>query len=335
MKSSPAQDFFGRVDRREVIGAAALSSLATVAVQVASPAVAGAAGTQTVPLWPGVPPGGEGLNLSVHVEERSPDPQKFHERALSGIGRPSFRVIPATSPTGSALLIIPGGGYRELTIDTALAAAKRFAQAGVTGFVLYYRLPHEGWRDAANVPLQDAMRAMRLVRANPTRYGIDAARLGVLGFSAGGHVAAMLSLRSDTEPYAAVDAADRENARPDLAALLYPVITMLPPYAHEASREMLLGSNPTLAERAAWSCERLVRRGAPPTFVAAAADDPDVPVENTLEMFAALRRAAVASEMHIFERGGHGFALGNPGEPLSAWPGLLLNWVHSQGAIRP
>jgi acetyl esterase/lipase len=137
----------------------------------------------------------------------------------------------------------------------------------------------------------------------------------------------MLSLRSAAETYAAVDAADSESARPMFAALLYPVITMLPPYAHEASRETLLGDNPTLAQRKAYSCERLVTREAPPMFLAAAADDPDVPVENTLAMFAALRRARVPAEMHIFERGGHGFGLGNASEPLSAWPGLLLKWM--------
>ena len=228
-------------------------------------------------------------------------------------------------------MIIPGGGYRELTVDTAFAAAHRFAQAGVTGFVLLYRLPHEGWRDAANVPLQDAQRAIRLLRANATRYGIDPTRVGVLGFSAGGHLAAMLSLRSDAQSYTAVDAVDHQNARPAFAALLYPVITMLPPYAHEASREMLLGDNPIIAQREAHSCERLVTRDAPPMFLSAAADDPDVPVENTLEMFAALRRAGVPAEMHIFERGGHGFALGTPGEPLSAWPELLLKWAALQG----
>src|SRR5205823_9003484 len=124
--------------------------------------------------------------------------------------------------------------------------------------------------------------------------------------------------------------ADRENVRPAFAALLYPVITMLPPYAHEASREMLLGDNPTLAQRAAHSCERLVARDAPPMFLAAAADDPDVPVENSLEMFAALRRAHVPAEMHVFERGGHGFALGAASQPLSAWPDLLLKWIAAQ-----
>jgi len=291
-------------------------------------------GADTVSLWPGVPPGGDGVNPQLQVEERSPDPQKFHDRTLSGVARPSLLVVPARSPTGAALLVVPGGGYRGLTIDTAFSVAQRFAQFGITGFVLLYRLPHEGWHDAANTPLQDAMRAMRLLRANGTRHGIDASRLGVLGFSAGGHLAAMLSLRSDTEPYAAVDAADRENARPAFATLLYPVITMLPPYAHEASREMLLGDRPTLAVRRAYSGEHLVTPAAPPMFLAAAADDPDVPIENTLAMFKALRRARVPAELHIFERGGHGFGLGSRSQPLSAWPGLLLNWLTDRQQLR-
>lgn len=315
------------MDRREFLGAAALSALGTAGSGAALQAVPDFGPVHKVPLWPGTPPGGPVPNLPLRVVERSPDPAKFHLRALSGVTRPLFAVARPPSPNGAALLIIPGGGYRELTIDVAFAAARRFAQGGVTAFVLFYRLPHEGWRGGPNVPLEDAMRAVRLLRADAAQYGIDPARIGVLGFSAGGHLAATLSLRSDAQVYVPVDATDRESARPLFAALLYPVITMLPPFAHEASREMLLGDSPTTAERAAYSCERMVTRGAPPTFLAAAADDPDVPVENTLAMFAALRRAQVSAEMHIFERGGHGFGLGNPDQPLSAWPALLLAWL--------
>src|SRR5438477_217754 len=183
---------------------------------------------------------------------------------------------------------------------------------------------------AAPTALPDFGATDPIPRAKATRYEIDPTRVGVLGLSAGGHLAAMLSLRSDAQSYTAVDAVDHQNARPGFAALLYPVITMLPPYAHEASREMLRGDNPAIAQREAYSCERLVTRDAPPMFLAAAADDPDVPVQNTLEMFAALRRAGVPAEMHIFERGGHGFALGAAGQPLSAWPDLLLKWIAAQ-----
>jgi acetyl esterase/lipase len=332
MKPHRAYGLFGSVSRRLLLAGAALSALVAGSTAGSAPDILPDFGTtENIPLWPGTPPGGEGIDLSLRIAERSPEPQKFHLRAMSGIARPAICVVPPVSPNGAALLIMPGGGYRELSVDTAFDAAKRFAQAGVTGFVLLYRLPHEGWRDAANVPLQDALRAMRLLHATAARYAIDPDRIGVLGFSAGGHLAASLSLRSEAALYAAVDSADRDNARPAFAALLYPVITMLPPYAHEASREMLLGDNPTLAQRKAYSCERLVTRAAPPMFLAAAADDADVPVQNTLAMFAALRRARMAPEMHIFERGGHGFGLGDPAEPLSAWPELLLQWSRSHG----
>ena len=325
MKSCSAHHLLLR--RRELIGAAALSAVVTAGARASQPAIPDLGPLETVPLWPATPPGGPVPDLALRVVERSPDPARFHLRALSGVTRPVLTVVRAPSPNGMALLIVPGGGYRELTIDTAFAAARRFARGGVTGFVLLYRLPREGWHDATNVPLEDAIRAIRLLRARAGQYAIDPGGIGVLGFSAGGHLAAMLSLHGDADVYVPVDAADRESARPRFAALLYPVITMLPPYAHEASREMLLGDAPTLAQREAHSCEKLVTGEAPPMFLAAASDDPDVPVENTLEMFSALRRAGVPAEMHIFERGGHGFGLGNPGEPLSAWPELLLKWM--------
>jgi acetyl esterase/lipase len=197
--------------------------------------------------------------------------------------------------------------------------------------VLIYRLPREGWRSPALAPLEDAERAMRLIRANAARFGIDPRRLGVLGFSAGGHLMGLLATGGSVSPYAAVDSAGGVSAAPAFAALIYPVITMLPPFAHEASREMLLGERPSHSERAAWSCEQRVTAATPPVFLVAAADDPDVAPDNSLQMFAALRRARVPAELHMFERGGHGFGIGAPGEPIGAWPDLLLHWGASHG----
>jgi acetyl esterase/lipase len=283
-----------------------------------------------------MPPGGKGVDIALRVEEHSSNPNAFHDRVVTGIARPALCVFPAASPNGSALLIAPGGGYRELRVDKeGFEVAQRFSEAGVTSFVLLYRLPREGWRTRSNTSLQDAQRAMRLIRANATRFAIDPDRVGVLGFSAGGHLAASLSVRSDALLYDAIDAADKYDARPSLAALLYPVITMLGPHAHEASCEMLLGGRATRAMRKAWSCERLVTRNTPPTFLAAAADDPDVSPENTLEMFTALRRPAVPAEMHLFERGGHGFGLATAaGAPVASWPDLLLRWGAAHWHLR-
>lgn len=281
---------------------------------------------EVLPLWPGIPPGAGGTLPALRIVERSREPAVYHDRVLSGIARPALYIFRPPAPDGSALVIAPGGGYRELSIDTAFAAARRFNAAGLTAFVLVYRLPREGWRNPPLVPLQDAERAMRLIRADAAQFGVDAARLGIVGFSAGGHLMGLLATATGAPAYVAIDAADNQSAAPAFAALIYPVVTMLPPYAHEASREMLLGERATQQARATWSCERRVTSAMPPTFLTAAADDPDVPPENTLAMFAALRRAHVPAELHMFEHGGHGFGIGQPGQPVAAWPDLLLQW---------
>jgi acetyl esterase/lipase len=317
------------MDRRAFIGALALTALPGT-VRSAAPSVPAFDSIMTLPLWPAAPPGGPGVDMALRADERGSDLR--HDRLLSAISRPLLCVFPAAVSDGSALLIMPGGGYRELQIDNeGFDVARRFNEAGVTAFVLLYRLPHEGWSDFSDVPLQDAQRAMRLIRANAVHFGIDPARVGVLGFSAGGHLAASLATHADVSAYALVDAAERMSAKPSFAALLYPVITMLRPFAHEASRDMLLGPRPSFAKRAAYSCERLVTGDTPATFLIAAADDPDVSPENTLKMFDALRRAHAPAEMHLFERGGHGFGIrGAVGWPAAAWPDLLLRWGASR-----
>jgi acetyl esterase/lipase len=174
-----------------------------------------------------------------------------------------------------------------------------------------------------DVALEDAGRAMQIIRAKAHPYGIDPARVGVVGFSAGAHLATMLALR-----------AGRSDTRPDFMALGYPVVTMMKPYAHEASVEHLLGANASRAERAAWSCERFVTRDAPPAFVFAAADDPDVPVQNARMLYGNLQAKGVPAELHIFAHGGHSFGLGAPDSPPSAWPELFLAWGKSRGYFR-
>lgn len=325
------------MDRRSFIGSLALAALS---------GSAGASDTdrlmpmldsvETIALWPGTPPGGKAAGPSWDVQEQSSDPNAFHDRLLTKISRPALCRFPAASPDGSALLIVPGGGYRELWVDKeGFEPARRFNQAGVTCFVLIHRLPREGWDNPTEAPIEDAQRAMRLIRANSGRYGLDPARVGVLGFSAGGHLAASLCARAGASFYKTVDSSDTLSAKPSFAALLYPVITMLAPYAHEASRETLLGERASRQLRESWSCERLVTRNAPPMFLASAADDPDVAPENTLEMLAALHRAEVPAEMHLFERGSHGFGIRTgANEPVAVWPDLLLRWGVSHGIFR-
>ncbi len=334
----PARDTSGKVargagimDRRSVIGLGALGaagiSLGATAETAALPPAA------TIPLWPSAPPGSEGIAPGSTTFD--PGATANSRRELAEIAKPMLVVFRPREPDGSAMLIAPGGGYLfENYDDEGVEPALRLNDAGITAFVLVYRLPGEGWKKRADVPLQDAQRAMRVIRAQGVRdYGIDPARVGVLGFSAGGHLAASLATRFGAAVYPPFDTIDAYDARPSFAALLYPVITMLPPFAHEASCERLLGKDASRELRAAYSPERAVSPETPPCFLAVAADDPDVPVDNSLAMFAGLRDARVPAEMHIFERGGHGFAL-HAGLPASSWPDLLLRWGASRGYFR-
>ena len=282
---------------------------------------------EDIQLWPGTPPGGESVTLNEHIVERD-NPFHLVDRAAHDVTRPIIHRFNAHHADGSALLIIPGGGYSWVVIEKeGYEGARWFSRRGVTTYVLRHRLPHQGWAAGADTPLQDAQRATRIIRARAAQDGIDPTRLTVMGFSAGGHVAGSLATRFNARVYSPIDAADELSARPDLSALMYPVITMRTPHAHPGSRRNMLGENPTEQRVAAYSLETAPPADTPPTFLMHAADDPSVPVENTLNYFAALRTAHVPAEMHIFERGGHGFGLrGLEQNSARAWPELFLNW---------
>jgi acetyl esterase/lipase len=327
------------MDRRTAIGlgAAGLAAIAAgaLATESLNGSTPGEGEPETVPLWPGTPPGGTGVRLKPIVVDRNFLGLGRQDRALTGIAMPTLSVYRPSAPSGAAVLIAPGGGYSHILFDKeGSEVAARLNQAGMTAFVLTYRLPWEGWSDRQDVPLQDAQRAMRVIRAGASRFGVDPARAGVLGFSAGGHVAASLATRHAVRSYPVVDGADSMDAKPVFTALLYPVITMMQPFAHEASREKLLGEHATAERRAAYSCERLVDASTPPSFLVAALDDTDVPPENSLALFASLRAAHVPVEMHLFEEGGHGFALRKPDKPVGCWPDLLLHWLASRGILK-
>lgn len=312
------------MDRRTLFAFAAVAAASPALAQDADPA-------ETIKLWPGGPPNAPASLPQAKIVDRIKT-SGFQDRFVTDIGEPLMTVFRPKAPNGAAALLIPGGGYIRVVIDKeGFEVARRLAEAGVTAFVLRYRLPREGWT-SRDVALQDAQRAVRLIRGNAAAYGIDPTRVLAMGFSAGGHLSASLATDFNKPVYAAVDAADRLSARPDLSGLLYPVIEMARPYAHSGSREALLGPSPTPELEAAYSPHHHVTAQTPPTFLVHAADDKSVPLENGLAYMTALRAAKVPVEAHIFEEGGHGFGVGLArGKPAYAWPNLLLAWAGRRG----
>lgn len=282
-------------------------------------------------LWPGKPPGSGTAILKNRIRDFGPLDGHEHERVMDQVDRPFLKAFFPPKANGAAMLILPGGGYEGLWFDKeGYEIARHFNAVGITSFVLHYRLPGEGWERQRDVPLQDTQRAIRLVRARADLYGLDVKRIGIMGFSAGGHAAAMLATRFAETVYEPIDAIDHIETRPDFAALLYPVVT-LGEGTHVGSRDHLLGNNPSAERIATYSCEQRVSTATPPTFIAHAVDDGVVPfVENAVGLYTALHRAKVPAELHGFEHGGHGFALRlHENDPASHWPMLFTAWVRS------
>jgi acetyl esterase/lipase len=266
------------------------------------------------------------------VDERSRDGQ-LADRAVVGIVRPRMVVFRPRIPNGSAVMVTPGGGYARVVVDKeGYEIGRWLAARGFTVFVLFYRLPGDGWAAGPDVALADAQRAMRIIRARSRDYGVLPERVASMGFSAGGHVCGDLSTRFGAKVYDPVDAADRLSARPDISAPIYAVQSMSLPVAHAGSRELLIGKDASPALEAAHTPALNVTRATPPTFLAHAEDDPTVPVENSLQYRAALKKAGVPVETHLFTAGGHGFGLRfAAGKPAEIWPDLFIAWARTQG----
>lgn len=235
---------------------------------------------------------------------------------------------PAGKNNGAAVVICPGGGYGHLAPHEGEPVARWLNDLGATGVVLRYRL---GPRYRHPVISGDAARALRTVRARAAEWEIDPNRIGVLGFSAGGHLAATASVYFDAGDAASTDPVERVSSRPDVSILLYPVISMKD-FGHAGSRRNLLGDEPDPALLAALSLETRVTPHTPPTFLAHAADDEPVPIENSLRYALALHAARVPFALSVCETGGHGFGMGRGGDPVtSAWPDACALWLRSRG----
>ncbi len=316
----------GRLARRTLLGMTAALGIATTLPAFAQP---GSAPLSFRPIWPGAAPGGEKVTTPEQEIPRSPTGPK-DDTAFLHVRTPTLAHIAPARPNGAAILLIPGGGYLRVAIGNGgRALLQFFADRGYHAYLLKYRLPGDPWAAGPDAPLQDAQRALRLIRAEAKANGVATDRIGVMGFSAGGHLAAMLAYRRD-ETYLAVDAADAQPLGVRAAALLYPVALMGVPGTHKGSQDQLLGPDPTPDRAARYRTDARITAASPPTFIAHAIDDRVVSVDNGLALLAALRRAKVPAEAYLPEIGGHGFGVTLDGRP-APWTALFFEWARRHG----
>jgi acetyl esterase/lipase len=245
--------------------------------------------------------------------------------------KPSITPYPAKSPNGTAVVVCPGGGYQHLAMDhEGVQIAKWLNSLGISAFVLQYRLGPKYHHPAM---INDAQRAIRTVRSRAASLHIDPNRIGIWGFSAGGHLASTAATHFDAGNPSASDPIDRAGSRPDFAILAYPVIS-LGEYAHVGSRNNLLGTHPDPKLVEDLSNDLRVTPQTPPTFLFHTTADATVPVENSVRFYLALRKAGVPAEMHIFQNGPHGVGLAPTDATLSVWGELLANWLRERGLLR-
>jgi acetyl esterase/lipase len=265
---------------------------------------------QTILLWPDGAPGAKGATDS---------------------DKPSLTLYPASGPdkVPTGVVVCPGGGYVHLAMShEGFEIAEWLNKLGISAFVLKYRLGPVYHYPAE---LQDAQRAIRYARAHAQEFGIQPDRIGIWGFSAGGHLASTAGTHYDSGEKSAADPIDRQSSRPDFMILAYPVITMLDPYVHQGSRTALLGDNPNPELLRSLSNELQVTPQTPPTFLFHTANDNVVPVENSVQFDEALNKAGVPAEMHIYLKGRHGVGLANDDPVLRTWPDRLSDWLKAQG----
>ena len=268
---------------------------------------------QILPLWNGPAPGAQGTD----------------DKDI-----PTITVyLPRNTPAGMAAVIVcPGGGYTGLAMNHEGRQVANFLNSqGIAAFVLKYRL---GPKYHHPVELGDAQRAIRMLRAHSADWHIATDRIGILGFSAGGHLAMSASTHFDAGKADAADVVDRVSSRPDFSVLGYPVISLVEPWTHQGSKNALLAANadPELAK--SLSGEQSVTKETPPTFIFQTNADTTVPAENATYYYLALRKAGVAAEMHIFEKGPHGLGLAMDDPAISEWSKLLTNWLRVHGVIK-
>ncbi|MFC1569167.1 alpha/beta hydrolase [bacterium] len=279
-----------------------------------------------VPLWPEGPPGA--IPDSTYIEFLDTD--KPHR--IRNVSDPTLSIyLPSEHNTEcTAIVICPGGGYRRLAMDIeGFEVAKWLNTMGIAGIILKYRLPDDRiMKDKSIGPLQDVQEAIRSVRRNALEWRIDPQKIGVIGFSAGGHLAATASTLYDDIVYELIDSV---SARPDFSVLIYPVISFRDSVTHTGSRSQLLGESPTNKQIHQFSADEQVNEETPPAFLVHSINDEGVSIQNSLNYFKALRNNNVPCELHFFESGGHGYGI-NQGKGSEAnWPETLYEWLKMHG----
>lgn len=311
------------IDRREFITATTVAAgvmLAGTPVLAKSPVVSPVPWSEEIVLWPGTPPG----------RGKVGGPEKIGGEgsgygAVSNISTPRMRVYRPASPNGKAVLVCGGGGYFRIQLWKESTPAAQWLQArGYTVFELIFRLPADGWE--ASAPFADAQRAMKIIRTRADEFGIRRDAIGIMGFSAGGHLAGFTALQPDRALYEGKDRFEAVGARPDFAVLLFPVVSLRKPYDTTRTRREIIGREPSLAAQEAWSLDTYASGDAPPTIIFSAADDTITPPGHGIALFQALIAKGAAAELHIFEEGGHGWGLGTPDQILSQWPDIFEAW---------
>ncbi|MEP6673619.1 MAG: alpha/beta hydrolase [Ferruginibacter sp.] len=284
------------------------------------------------------------INLPLWPQGQIPNYKKTDEKEkidttevirISFVQSPDITVFltDKRTATGQAVIICPGGGYERLSYSwEGVNVARWLNSKGITAIILKYRLPNSKSNIVPDLsPLMDAKRAMRIVRANAAKWNIKKDQVGIMGFSAGGHLAATLGTQFDRGDSTSIDSIERFSSRPDFMVLMYPVISMIKNITHAGSRKNLIGLQPDTVLVQKYSSELNVSKETPPTFIVHATDDKTVPVENSLLFYKALKEKNVSVEMHIYPKGGHGFGLAYGQGYLETWTDRCLDWLRALG----
>jgi acetyl esterase/lipase len=303
--------------RTELLFCAMMAGSA-LGLRAQQPAWEPAPGHLTMPLWPQSATG-TAVNLTPEVDTTTPQQNLIAGRRLVRLGnvaQPTLTVYkPESTNTGAAVVVFPGGGYQILAIDLeGSEVCDWLTSIGVTCVLVKYRVPNTGPYPKSSAALEDAQRAVGLVREHASEWHIDPNRVGVLGFSAGAHLSAALSTHYEQRLYDPVDGADKQSCRPDFAVIVYP--------GYLAIAEQAMAPNPEIHPTA----------DTPTTFIVQAEDDP-VHVENSIVYFTELKAAKVPAELHIYAQGGHGYGLRPTALPVTRWPGLVETWLHTINVI--